>query len=95
MFPAVKLIYKPIGIILGLSSGLVAKRLFNLVWEKLDDEDPPKATTELVPLRKVFAAAAIQGVVFKTVRVLVDRAGARGFQHLTGTWPGPKVPDPE
>jgi hypothetical protein len=25
----------------------------------------------------------------------VDRAGARGFEHLTGFWPGEKVPDVE
>lgn len=95
MFPPVKLIYKPFGIIMGLLSGLVAKRIFDFVWTKFDDEDPPKATTELVPLPKVFAAAAVQGIVFKTVRAGVDRAGARGFQHLTGTWPGETVPDPE
>lgn len=93
MFPAVKLIYKPFGIIMGIGSGLVATRIFNFVWELIDDEDPPKATTELVPLPKVFAAAAVQGVVYKTVRVAVDRAGARGFKHLTGVWPGEKVPD--
>jgi hypothetical protein len=26
---------------------------------------------------------------------VVDRAGARGFEHLTGFWPGEKVPDVE
>ena len=90
-----KLIYKPFGIIIGILSGLVAKRIFNFAWEKLDDEDPPKATTEYSPLAKVFAAAAVQGVIFKVVRAGVDRAGARGFEHLTGTWPGEKRPDPD
>ena len=95
MFPGVKLIYKPFGIVMGLLSGLVAKRIFDFAWTMIDDSEPPKATTELAPLPKVFAAAAVQGIVFKTVRVAVDRAGARGFAHLTGTWPGPKLPDPE
>jgi hypothetical protein len=91
----VKLIYKPFGIIFGILAGLLGKRIFNFVWEKVDDEDPPKATTEYSPLVKVFAAAAVQGVIFKVVRAAVDRAGARGFEHLTGTWPGERVPDPD
>ena len=37
----------------------------------------------------------MQGVIFKVVRVVVDRYGAIGFRHLTGVWPGEKRPDPE
>jgi hypothetical protein len=29
-------------------------------------------------------------VTFKVTRAAVDRAGAKGFAHLTGYWPGPK-----
>jgi len=88
-------IYKPIGIVLGLLSGLVAKRIFNFVWTKIDDEDPPKATTEETSWAKLLTAAAVQGVIFKTTRVVVDRYGARGWSFLTGTWPGEKRPDPD
>ena len=89
------LIYKPIGIILGIVAGLVGKRLFNLAWTKIDDEDPPKGTTEIAPWGKILGAAALQGVIFKTTRVVVDRYGARGWYYLTGSWPGEKRPDPE
>ena len=88
-------IYKPIGLILGILSGLVSKRIFNFVWTKIDDEDPPKGTTQEADWSKVIAAAALQGVIFKTTRVVVDRYGARGWSYLTGTWPGEKRPDPE
>ena len=37
-----KLIYKPFGIILGIVGGLLGKRLFDFVWTKIDDEDPPE-----------------------------------------------------
>jgi len=43
----------------------------------------------------VLGAAALQGVVFKTTRVFVDRYGAVGWSYLTGTWPGEKRPDPD
>ena len=90
-----KLIYKPFGILFGILAALVGKRLFNFVWTKIDDEDPPKATTEIAPLEKVIAAAALQGVIFKVTRVLVDRWGAKGYAHLTGVWPGERRPDPD
>jgi hypothetical protein len=91
----VGLIYKPFGIILGILAGLLGKRLFNFAWTKIDDEDPPKGTTEQAPWVKIVGAAALQGVIFKVTRVVVDRFGARGFAYLTGIWPGEKRPDPD
>jgi len=88
-------IYKPIGIFLGLMAALVGKRAFNFAWTKIDDEDPPKATTQQTTWPKLLGAAAMQGVIFKTVRVVVDRYGAIGWHYLTGAWPGEKRPDPD
>src|SRR5215203_4411310 len=88
--PHMKVIYRPIGLILGILAGLVGKRLFDFAWTKLDDEDPPKGTTEQADWSKVLAAAAMQGVIFKTTRVVVDRYGAKGWYYLTGSWPGEK-----
>ena len=65
------------------------------MWTKIDDEDPPKPTTEHTPWAKVIAAAALQGVIFRVTRVLVDRNGAQGWAYLTGVWPGEKRPDPD
>jgi hypothetical protein len=89
------LIYKPFGILLGILAGLLGKRVFNFAWTKIDDEDPPKATTEETSWAKLLSAAAVQGVIFRAVRVVVDRYGAIGWRYLTGTWPGEKRPDPE
>jgi uncharacterized protein DUF4235 len=90
-----KAIYKPIGLIMGLLSALVAKRIFNFAWTKIDDEDPPKGTTREATWGKILGAAALQGVIFKMTRVVVDRYGAVGWNYLTGAWPGEKRPDPE
>jgi hypothetical protein len=89
------LIYKPFGLLLGILAGLLGRRIFNFAWEKLDDEDPPKGTTEEATWGKVIAAAALQGVIFKTLRVVVDRYAAIGWSYLTGVWPGEKRPDPD
>jgi xanthosine utilization system XapX-like protein len=88
-----KIIYKPIGIVLGILGGLLGKRVFDAVWAKVDDQEPPEATTRDTTLPKLLGAAAMQGVIFKVVRVLVDRFGAKGWEHLTGFWPGEKKAD--
>jgi hypothetical protein len=90
-----KLIYKPFGILLGIFAGILGKSIFNQVWGLVDDEEPPKPTTKEVSWVKVLAAAAVQGMIFRAVRVAVDRAGAVGFEHVTGFWPGEKRPEPE
>jgi hypothetical protein len=33
-------------------------------------------------------AAVIQGVIFAVVKALIERGGAKGFERLTGSWPG-------
>jgi hypothetical protein len=90
-----KLIYKPFGIIAGILAGFLSKKLFEWVWSKIDDEEPPKPTTEETVWPKVLAAAAVEGITFKVTRAAVDRAGAQGFSYLTGVWPGERRPDPE
>ena len=90
-----KLIYRPFGIILGLAAGMLSKSVFNWVWSKIDDEEAPKPTIEETSWQKVLSAAAVQGIVFQTVRAAVNRGGAEGFRCLTGVWPGKHRPDPE
>jgi len=90
-----RLIYKPFGIVLGILAGVLGKRAFDLAWSRLDEEAPPQATTLRTSWAKVLGAAALQGVIFKTTRVAVDRYGAIGWHYLTGAWPGPKAPKPK
>jgi hypothetical protein len=87
------LIYKPIGIVLGILAGLVGRKLFDFVWTKLSDEEPPEPTTKYATWASVLTAAAIQGVIFRLTKVVVDRYGAIGWNWLTGTWPGEKFPE--
>ena len=91
----VTLIYKPIGIGLGIMAGIVGRAIFGKIWGLIDDEEPPEATTRRVSWPKLLLAAAIQGMIFRVVKVSVDRAGAIGWSSLTGSWPGEEEPDPE
>jgi uncharacterized protein DUF4235 len=88
-----KLLYKPFGLLAGILSGLVARRLFTVLWGAIDDQEPPEATTERASWPRVVGAAAVQGATFAATRAVVDRAGAKGFAHLFGVWPGEREPD--
>lgn len=89
-----KLLYKPFGITLGLLAGFFSKKLFEMVWGLFDKAEPPKPTTKEASWPKVLAAAAVQGVTFKVTRAAVDRAGAKGFEHTLGIWPGDRKQEP-
>ena len=69
--------------------------IFGKIWGLIDEEEPPEPTTQEATWPKVLLAAALEGVVFKTTRVAVDRVGAIGWRNLTGVWPSEKRPDPE
>jgi hypothetical protein len=89
------LIYKPIGIVLGIVAALLGKRIFTFVWTKIEDQEPPEPTTEETSWRRLLAVATVQGVIFRITRVTVDRYGAIGWRYLTGVWPGEKRPEPD
>ena len=90
-----KLLYKPFGIILGIIAGLLSRRVFTVIWGKIDPdhEEPPEAKTKDTTAAKAIGAAALQAAVFSGVRAGVDRAGARAFEKTTGVWPGEKKKD--
>ncbi|MBJ7519271.1 MAG: DUF4235 domain-containing protein [Solirubrobacteraceae bacterium] len=85
-----KLLYKPLGIVLGLLAGWLGREAFQRVWALIDQEAPPKPTTEDAGWAKALTAAALQAAIFAVVRAAVDRAGATWFRDFTGVWPGPK-----
>jgi Protein of unknown function (DUF4235) len=89
------ILYRPIGIVMGILAGLLGKKLFNFIWGQVDEEHPPKPNTQEAAWVKVLAAAALQGVIFKTVRAAVDRQTAKAFYSVTGAWPGERRPEPE
>ena len=83
------LAYRPIGLVASLAAGAVASAIFKQIWKRVARQDEaPDALQSEYPLREVLLAAAIQGAIFALVKALIDRGGARGFEKLTGAWPG-------
>jgi hypothetical protein len=83
-----KLLYKPFGLVVGILAGFVSRSLFNRIWSLIDEQDPPKAETADTSWAKLIAATALQAITFNVVRAAAERAVAKGYERLTGAWPG-------
>ena len=85
---AMGLIYKPFGIVLGIVAGAARQ-------EASSTSSGRRSTTRSRPSRRprrrrgaaCWPSAALQGVIFRSTRVAVDRYGAIGWRYLTGTGP--------
>ena len=89
MSKGAKLAYRPIGLVGGILAGMVSGAVFKQVWKRVaDEDDAPGALQREFSMREVVLAAAIQGAIFAATKAAIDRAGARGFTKLTGSWPG-------
>jgi len=83
-----KVLYKPVGLALSVTGGLVATFVFKRVWQLVAGEaEAPKATDRDYSWGEVLAAAAVQGAIFGLVKAAIDRGGAAGVRRLTGGWP--------
>jgi len=83
-----KILYKPFGLIAGLIAARLGKSIFQGMWSKLDDTEPPAPTAPNASLSKVVGAAALKAATMASVAAAVDHASARAFHYLTGVWPG-------
>lgn len=84
-----RLAYRPVGMLTSLAAGSVAAAVFKQIWRRVaHEDDAPDALQAEHSLGKVLLAAVIQGAIFAVVKALIDRGGARGFEKLTGSWPG-------
>jgi hypothetical protein len=87
-------VFRPVGILSGLLAGIVGKKIFELVWGLIDDEDAPEPKYREIALGKLVVALLIEGAIFRALRGLADHGARHGFARLTGEWPGDERPDP-
>ena len=89
MVSAAKLAYRPVGIVASIAAGAIASAVFKQIWKRVaDEDDAPDAMQSEYGLGQILLAATLQGAIFALVKALIDRGGAKGFQRLTGSWPG-------
>lgn len=90
-----KLIYLPIGIVTSVLVGQLSKKVFDLIWSQIEDQEAPRPKHREIDLPKLALALLIEGALFRLMRGVVDHYARRGFASLTGSWPGEERPEPE
>ena len=90
-----KVLFIPFGVIAGLVAGAAGKKLFDVAWGLVDDEEPPEAEHREVQWGKLLLANALQGAIFRATRAAADHGTRHAFAGLTGSWPGQEAPEPE
>jgi Protein of unknown function (DUF4235) len=85
----IKLLYRPVSILVSVLGGVLAGAIFKKIWKIAAREDEaPQATDAQRGWREVLLAAGVQGAIFAVVKAAVDRGAAEGTRKLTGVWPG-------
>jgi hypothetical protein len=85
----IKVLYKPVSMLVSVLGGVLAGAIFKRVWKIAAGEgDAPKATDAQRGWREILTAAALQGAIFALVKAAMDRGAAEGTRKLTGVWPG-------
>jgi hypothetical protein len=80
---ALKIAYKPVGIVSGMLGGLVASQVFGVIWKQISKEPhTPQALSRAYSTREVLLAATIQGALFGLIRTAVDRYGMKAYHRF-------------
>lgn len=78
-----KIAYKPLGLAFGLLSGMIATRVFAVIWKRVSNEDStPQPLSDEYSTREVLIAATLQGALFGLIRTAVDRYGMKGVRRF-------------
>ncbi len=88
-----KILFIPFSVAGSLIAGFAGKKLFDFIWARFDDEEPPEAEHLDVSWPKLLLANAVQGGVFRATRAGADRGTRLAFYRATGVWPGEQEPD--
>ena len=84
-----KVMYKALGLLVGLLGGMLASAIVRKVWELTPGHDEaPEATDTRRSWGEILTAAALQGAIFAVIRAAVERATVASAEKLTGEQPG-------
>ncbi|MDP9277752.1 MAG: DUF4235 domain-containing protein [Actinomycetota bacterium] len=90
-----KFIFLPFSIVIGLLAGQLSKKLFDVVWGLVNDEEAPRPKHREAAMAQMVLALLLEGAIARVVRGLVDHGTRHGWARLTGAWPGEERPEQE
>ena len=74
----IKLLYKPVDLIAGMVSRVLAGLIFKKVWRLIGREDAPELTDERRGWGEILLAATLHGAILGLVKAAVDRGAVEG-----------------
>jgi hypothetical protein len=90
----VKLLFKPMGLVIGLLAGILARSTARRIWTAFDDREAPGPDQRDATYLRLVPWLLLEGALFRLVKGVVDHGSRRGFQRLTGEWPGEEEAEP-
>jgi len=87
-----KVVFTPVSIISGLLAGLIASKLFELIWGQFADEEAPEPEHREISWPQLIVAMTLEGAIFRLTRGVVNRGTRVAFARATGSWPGEEKP---
>jgi len=91
----IKLLYKPVAIVAGIVGGVLSGLIFKRVWKVVGrGSDAPAPMDSERGWGEVLLAAVLQGAIYALVRTAVDRGAAEWTRKKTGIWPTGTPQDP-
>jgi Protein of unknown function (DUF4235) len=88
-----KLLFIPFSVIGGILAGAIGKKIFELIWGVIADEEAPEPKHREISLPKLIAALILEGAIFRAIRGLIDHGSRHAFERMTGAWPGEEQPE--
>ena len=74
-----KFAFIPVSVGTGLLAGLLSKKIFDVIWGLVDDEEPPEPEHREVTWPKMLAALALQGAIFRVAKGIADHGLRIGY----------------
>jgi hypothetical protein len=90
---AMKLAFIPISVLGGILAGLIGQKVFDAIWGRVGQEEPPQPEHREISVGKLAIALFLEGAIFRLAKGLFDHAARRGFARMTGSWPGEEEPE--
>lgn len=87
--------FTPVSVLAGLMAGQLAKKLFNFVWGRIIDQEPPEPEHREPSYPMLTVALALEGLIARLVRGYVDHGLRIAWSRNTGEWPGDPDPEPK
>lgn len=81
-------LFRPMGLVLGLIAGMIARKIFEKSWSAARDEEAPSPEQENLEMKSLIVALLLEGAIFMLIRGLVDHGARVAFRNYTGAWPG-------